>query len=139
MQVIMTKTGELKQVPDGYARNYLFPHKLAIAATEDSVKQAEATQAERAAAQQAKQSEYAALAAKLGKTELKLLLPANAQGKLFAAVRTQEVMRAFQEQSLVVTEEMLTLPNIKHTGDYEVKVKVPAHGGVAVKLEVTAA
>ncbi|EKD76459.1 MAG: hypothetical protein ACD_43C00107G0013, partial [uncultured bacterium] len=51
MQVIMLKTGELKQVADGYARNYLFPRKLAVAATSAAQKQAEAIRAKAAAEQ----------------------------------------------------------------------------------------
>jgi large subunit ribosomal protein L9 len=136
MQVIMTKTGELKEVPDGYARNYLFPKKLASAATESGVEQAQATQAQQAAAQQAKQVEYATLAKTLGSMQLIVGVPANEQGKLFAAVHAHEVVQAFAEQKLMITEPMMQLPVIKHTGDYTVIVRLPGHHAVSVAVTV---
>ena len=139
MQIVMTKTGELKQVPDGYARNYLFPNKLATAATGVAVEQAKTTQANRAADQAARQAEYATLAKTLSTTTLVISAAASDQGKLFAAVHLDAIMQALQAKGLTVEADLITLPMIKHTGDYQLTVRIPGQAAVSVALTVTAA
>lgn len=139
MQVIMSKTGELKQVPDGYARNYLLPNKLATAATDANVVAAKEIQAKHAADQQARQAEYAALSKNLSSTKLELTAPASEQGKLFAALKAIDVAKAFTGTGLTISEEMLKIPTIKHTGDYKIMVRIPGQSSVEVTLVVKAA
>lgn len=139
MQVIITKTGELKQVPDGYARNYLFPNKLATAATTTAVAAAKLTQAKHTADQQARQTEYAALVKTLTTTSLQLSAAASDKGKLFAAVHLAEIVQAFQQKNLPVTAEMVAMPAIKQTGDYQLTVRIPTQPSVIVALTVTPA
>ena len=135
----MTKTGELKQVPDGYARNYLLPNKLATAATTDAVKQAKVTQANLAADQASRQAEYVALQKMLTTTTLQLTASANDKGKLFAAVHMDAIVKAFADKQLPVNKDMISAPAIKHTGDYTITVRIPGQPAATVALIVSAA
>ena len=139
MQVIMVKTGELKQVPDGYARNYLFPHHLAKPATASGVEQAQATQAKQTAELQARAAEYAALSSQLNTTTLTLKAPANEHGKLFAAVHADQLVQAFKDANLSVTGDMITLPVIKTIGEHTINVKIPGQTSAKVVLNIIAA
>ncbi|MFA6475509.1 MAG: 50S ribosomal protein L9 [Patescibacteria group bacterium] len=139
MQVILNKTGQLKVVSDGYARNYLFPQKLAVPATEAEVVKVKKNQSvEEAVA--IKQAELnAALVEKLSHTRLTLTLPANEQGKLFAAVQKSDVATACKTQRMDVTEDMINLQTIKQVGEHTVAVQLPGLPVVELKLTVQAA
>ncbi len=139
MQVIMVKTGEMKQVPDGYARNYLLPNKLATAATDANVEEAKVIQAKHLADQQARQAEYAQLGKTLMNLKLEIAAAANEQGKLFAALKASDVVKQLTEHKLAISEEMIKMPAIKHTGDYKVTVRIPEQASVEVTLVVKAA
>ncbi|EKD78457.1 MAG: hypothetical protein ACD_41C00345G0005 [uncultured bacterium] len=125
MQVIMTATGEVKQVPNGYARNYLLPHKLATAATPEAIVQADAQQAQRAADQAAQQSVYSALAAKVAGTTVTYEVKASEAGRLFRAVHAEDIVGQLQSQGIVVPALSVTVPPIKQVGAYEATLRLP--------------
>lgn len=138
MQVIIVSTGELKNVADGYARNYLLPNHLALPATEAALKQAEATRTRLAAERAATVAEYQALATRLQTTQLTITTRANETGKLFAALHPQDIVPLFQAQKLPVAEKYITIEAIKQTGDHVVTVQLPDCEPVKVKLTVKA-
>ena len=120
------KKGELKEVSDGYARNYLLPRKLAAEATVDNInalKLREKAKAAQAAREKAQAQENAK---KLEGVQVIVRAKAGAGGKLFGAVTSAEISKALKEQFDIDVEENKIVQNdpIKNYGSYEVKCKL---------------
>ena len=88
------KKGEIKEVSEGYARNYLLPQKLAVAATATNVNTA--TQQKEAELQKAKRlvDEAKVLAAQLSKLEAKVPVKTGEGGRLFGSVTSKDIADA---------------------------------------------
>ncbi len=119
------KKGEMKDVSDGYARNYLLPRALAVEANRDNLNALELKEKARRA-QEAKERALAEEnARRLEGVVTTLRAKAGASGKLFGAVTTQEIADALKEQHGIELEKnKLVQPEpIKAYGSYEVKCK----------------
>ena len=120
------KKGEMINVSDGYARNFLFPRKLAMEATADALnakKNADAAVArrierERAAAMEAKKQ--------LESSPVKIFAKAGTAGRLFGSVTTKEISEALKAQhDIDIAKNQLALDEpIKSFGTFEVKAKL---------------
>ena len=120
------KKGELKEVSDGYARNYLLPRKLATEATADNInalKLKEKAKAAQIAREKAKAEEYAK---KLGAVQVIVRAKAGGAGKLFGAVTSEAISRALKEQFDMDIEKNKIVQGdpIKTFGSYTVKAKL---------------
>ena len=91
------KKGELKEVSDGYARNYLLPRKLASEATADNINTARLKEKARQAQIAAERAEAQETAKKLESVNLIIKAKAGQNGKLFGAVTSQEISEALKE------------------------------------------
>lgn len=138
MQVIITATGELKDVPDGYARNYLLPRQLAKAATATNRAQVEAQQSQLAAEQSAEQVRYAELAKQVAAATVHCPVKASATGRLFAAVHVADVVTALQQMDLTVPELAVTLPPMKQLGSYQGTLRLPGQPPVRFAINIEA-
>lgn len=134
--------GEVKNVADGYARNYLFPRKLAVPATPAALKQVEA-RAQAAAKRQAKLDEHArAQAAKLeGKT---LTVPARVgeQGRLYGSVTAADIAAAIAEvlgQPEFDRHQIELEQPLREVGEYEVPVRLSRNVRTTVTVAVVPA
>ena len=121
------KKGELVNVSDGYARNYLLPRKLAIAATEDNVAVMKQQEKARLRKQEADKAAAKDIAERLQSIVVKI--PARSGGtggKLFGAVTSKEISEALAEQCGIEIEKnkIVQEENIKTFGSYEVKCKL---------------
>ena len=120
------KKGELVNVSDGYARNFLFPRGLAAEA--DAQAMNELKNREESIRHHAEMEKKAAqeTAAKLKGQTLKLTARAGQGGKLFGSVTTKEISSALKEQfGLELDSKKLVLPDaIKSFGSYQVKAKL---------------
>lgn len=119
------KKGQMVEVSDGYARNFLIPRKLAVTATADNVntmKQQEKARLEREARERAAALE---LAAKLKDMPVHVKAKAGSGGRLFGSVTTKEISVALKEQYGVdVPKTSLQSDPIKAFGGYQVKAKL---------------
>ena len=120
------KKGELKEVSDGYARNYLLPRGLAAEATADNIntmKLKEKAKAAKLAAEKALAEENAK---KLSGVQVTIRAKAGKNGKLFGAVTSQEISDALKEQFGIDIEKNKIVQNdpIKNFGSYSVKAKL---------------
>ena len=118
--------GQLIEASEGYARNYLLPRKLAIAATADAINTMNLKEKARRA-EEARQKEAAMAAAE----RLKALLvnipaKAGAGGRLFGAVTTKEISDALKAQHNVdiPKQKLLLYDPIKAFGTYQVKARL---------------
>ena len=119
------KKGELKEVSEGYARNYLIPRKLATEATRDNLNAF--AQKEKAKRAQELRDRQAAEenAARLRDVVVTVRARAGANGRLFGAVTSQEIADALAEQHGITVEKNRIVQSepIKAFGNYEVKCK----------------
>ena len=92
------KKGELKEVSDGYARNYLLPRKLATEATADNLNAFRLKEKAKAAQIAREKAEAEENAKKLGAIQVKIAAKAGSNGKLFGSVTSKEISDALHEQ-----------------------------------------
>ena len=120
------KKGQLVEVSEGYARNFLLPRKLAIAATPDAINTMNLKEKARTAEEARLKAEAEATAEKLKECMVKLTAKAGSGGKLFGAVTTKEISEGLKEQFGVdVPKQKLVLEEpIKAFGSYQVKAKL---------------
>ena len=120
------KKGEMKEVSDGYGRNYLLPRKLATEATADNInamKLKEKAKAAQAAKEKAQAEEYAK---KLGAVQVVVRAKAGNSGKLFGAVTSEAISKALKEQFDMDIEKnkIVQADPIKTFGSFSVKAKL---------------
>ncbi len=120
------KKGQIVNVSDGYARNYLIPRKLAIEATADALNAIKNRDAALARKRELEQAQARELAGKLANMPVRVKKRAGESGKLFGAVTAKEIAEAFHEQhggELDHRKIVLDEP-IKAYGSYELKVRL---------------
>lgn len=138
MKVVLLEEDRLAQVSDGYARNYLFPKKLAIPATDQAVKHME----KRAEANRQKREDQRKgamnIADKLSSTTLIVKADAGEEGKLFGSVTAQDVASAIRETlSLEVDKRKINLnQQIKTIGEFSATVKLYHDVNAQLKIKV---
>ena len=119
------KKGEMKEVSEGYGRNYLLPRKLAVEATADNMNALRLKEKAKAAAIAAEKAKALENAKQLESVVVKIAARAGAAGKLFGAVTSQEISDALKEQFGIEIEKQKIIQSepIKSYGSYEVKCK----------------
>ncbi len=120
------KKGQLIEVSDGYARNFLLPRKLAVAANADNVNTMKLQEKAKKAREAAEKAEAEAVAERLKECVVKLSAKAGAGGRLFGAVTSKEIADGLKGQfgidvnkSKIVQEEP-----IKTFGTFQLKCKL---------------
>ena len=132
------KKGQLIEVSDGYARNFMLPKKLAIEATADAINTKnmndKATQ-ERIAKEKA---EALATSNKLREMTLTVYAKGGGQGRLFGAVTNAEIAAALEKSGIKLDKRKIVLnENIKNVGTYTVTCKLgyEINAPLTVKIE----
>ena len=120
------KRGQLVEVAEGYARNYLLPRKLAVLATADAVNTMQLRDKAKKAEDARLKAEAEAVSAKLKNSPVKVTARAGANGKLFGAVTSKEVSDALKEQhGIELAKQKIVMEEpIKAYGNYELKAKL---------------
>ncbi|ODU54536.1 MAG: 50S ribosomal protein L9 [Clostridium sp. SCN 57-10] len=120
------KKGQMVEVSDGYARNFLLPRKLANEATADALNAY--TQANKAAAHRIEVEKQTAneLKERLEKLQTKIYAKAGTGGRLFGSVTTKEISEGLKAQhGIDIPKTKLALDEpIKSFGTYQVKAKL---------------
>ena len=120
------KKGQMVEVSEGYARNFLLPRKLAIAATTDAINTMNLKEKARKAEEARQKAEAEATAEKLKECMVKLTAKAGNGGRLFGAVTTKENSDGLRQQfGIDIPKQKLVLDEpIKAFGSYQVKAKL---------------
>lgn len=120
------KKGQLVEVSEGYARNFLLPRKLAEAATADAINTMNLKEKARRAEEARLKAEAQATAEKLKECMVKIPARAGNGGRLFGAVTTKEISDGLMKQfGLNIPKQKLVLDEpIKAFGGYQVKAKL---------------
>ncbi|MBI5399978.1 50S ribosomal protein L9 [Candidatus Saganbacteria bacterium] len=130
----------LINVSAGYARNFLFPRKLAGTATPKAIAVMKKKQEEKRQQMEARRAEFHAMAEKLNSLEITIEADAGEGGKLFGSVTSQDISLAVSKEAGFTVEKKkisLTEP-IKSLGDYKVPVKIYQEIGAVLKVKVLA-
>ena len=120
------KKGEMKEVSDGYARNFLLPKKLASEATADNINALKLKEKAKAAQIAKEKAAAMEISEKLGGIQVTIKAKAGNGGKLFGAVTSQEISKALKEQHGIEIEKnkIVMKDSIKNFGSYTVKAKL---------------
>lgn len=129
------KKGDLINVPDGYARNFLFPKNLAVEADNAALSE---MKSQKDAAEHHRKEEIAAaqaLADKLNGKTVVLSAKAGSSGRLFGSITSKEIAdeinRAF---SVSIDKKKLSVADIKNFGEYTAQLKL--YQGISAKINV---
>ena len=129
--------GAVVRVSNGYARNFLFPRKLAAPVTETARRQLEKLKREREEAQKVLAAEAAALSGRLSGVSVTLAVKTSDGEHLYGSVGAAEIVTALASQGFTVERSAVEIPEvIKELGVYEVKVKLAAGQEATIKAWV---
>jgi large subunit ribosomal protein L9 len=136
----VAKAGQVKDVADGYARNFLIPRRLAVAATPSALKQVAEVQA--IAARHAADEETAAreLKQRLEAQPIVIEAKAGSQGRLYGSVTTADVASAIQKQvgASVDRRELELTDPVRQVGSFQVNARLHRAVNANVTIEVRA-
>jgi len=120
------KKGEMVEVSEGYARNYLLPRNLAVKATADNMNALKQKEQARKAQIEREKEQAKEYAKQLGASVVKVRAKGGENGKLFGSVTSKEIAEALKEQHGIVLEKnrIVLEENIKSFGSYDVKCKL---------------
>ncbi len=144
MKVILTqdvkgqgKTGDIVNVSDGYARNFLFPKKLAKEASSQNLNAANIAIAAQKHKKEVEKSDAKELADKMSGMVVTIPVKCGANGKLFGGITAKEVAIALlEEHKIEIDKKKFSVPNIKEIGEYDATVKVYAEINTKIKVVV---
>ena len=135
------KKGQLIDISDGYARNFLLPRKLAVPATPEALNTMRQQEKARLAQEAAERAAALELAEKLKGCMVKIPAKAGNGGKLFGSVTSKEVSEALKAQlgfDIAKTKIVLADP-IKSFGSYQLKCKLGYEISGTINVTVTEA
>ena len=120
------KKGQLVEVAEGYARNFLLPRKLAGPATADAMNTLRLQEKAKRAEEARQRAEALEIVEKLKNSPVKIAARAGANGKLFGAVTSKEVSDALQAQyGIELGKQKIVMDEpIKAYGSYQLKAKL---------------
>jgi len=129
--------GEVKEVADGYARNYLIPKKLAVLADSKAANVVEAQLKKRARQQAQTETEMKELAKQLEGLEIVLQAKAGAKDRLYGSITNADVAEEIEKSAgIVVDKRKIELDEpIREVGSYEIAIKLT--GDIVPKVKLT--
>ncbi|MCL2833861.1 MAG: 50S ribosomal protein L9 [Treponema sp.] len=145
MKVILIKDlsplgedGDVKDVASGYARNFLFPRKIAVPYNEHTVKLLEARREVIESRKQEKRLDAAGIKEKLESIHFEFTMPAGPNGKLYGAVTTQTIADELAKQGHQIERKRIELAgsNIKSVGKYKATIRLYENATAEITVTV---
>ena len=120
------KEGQMVEVAEGYARNYLLPRKLAVPATTDAMNTMKLKEKARRAEEARQKAEAEAAVEKLKNCMVRMTARGGDNGKLFGSITSKEIADELKNQyDLDISSKKLVMPEpIKSFGNYEIQAKM---------------
>lgn len=118
------RAGEIKEVADGYARNFLFPKKLALPATSDAIKTAQTQAAGKARSRVRLQEELSEVAKLIDGKELHFKARAGEKGRLHGSITSAQIAEELSNLANVeIDKKKVAIEEpLRQIGDHEVKI-----------------
>ena len=135
------RIGEVVRVRQGYARNYLFPRKLATDATPENVRLMERKRARVEVEEKNREAEITARIEALGKIMLSVVEKADASGTLYGSVGPATIVKLLAKKGVEVAEKDIRLEeHIKSVGTHEIPIHVwgEHYAGIQIVVEAEA-
>ncbi|MDO9578031.1 MAG: 50S ribosomal protein L9 [Candidatus Cloacimonadales bacterium] len=144
MKIILTKdvkklgeAGNIVKVADGYARNFLFPQKLAVPATKHNLSKVEAIKKEAEAEKLAMESKYHELVKQLADVELIFVRKADENEHLFGSVSETDIVKALAEKDIELHRSFIKMEkHLKEIGSFEVEIDFTSDIKTTLKVKV---
>lgn len=131
----VAKANEIKEVKDGYARNYLFKNNLAVEATKENIHRLNKKLEKIAATEEQRIQNAKDLVEKLTKLEVKMKKKAGEKGRLFGAITSAEIADEVKALGIELDKKLIDLKTpIKEVGVFNVDVNI--YKGIKGQLRV---
>tara|TARA_B100000886_G_scaffold149980_1_gene101958 strand:+ start:93 stop:539 length:447 start_codon:yes stop_codon:yes gene_type:complete len=132
------KAGEIVNVKDGFARNYLIPQKKAIVANKKNKLNLSDKMSQISENNQIKIEDAENLKSKIEGKTIKIDMEANDDGKLYGAINQKFIVEQVKQSlSIELQAESIILYPIKSIGDYEVKLRLYEEIQASIRLEIS--
>ena len=119
------KKGQMLEVSDGYARNYMLPRKIAMEATADAINTMRMNDKATQERQARERAEAMELAKRMKAMTLTLYAKGGGAGRLFGSVTSQEIADALQSQGITLDKRKIVIDEpIKNVGTYTIRCKL---------------
>lgn len=146
MKVILLKdikgTGKKDQIieaSDGFARNYLFPRKLAVEASASNLNAIENAKSAQSHRKEVERQEAQELAKKMGDMVVEIAVRAGENGRLYGKVTNQEVADALKAKyGMDIDKRKITVDAVKNVGETEAVIKLCPEISAKIKLNIVA-
>ena len=133
------KRGDIVEVSEGHARNFLLPKGIAFPATDGAVAQAGAMRRARDLRDAADRESAQTIASKLVATTITIPMKAGAEGRLFGSVTAADVASAIEAQAHIsLDKRKLSVEHIKTTGSHQVTAKLHHDVEFPITVEIIA-
>ena len=131
------KKDQVVEVSDGYARNFLFPKKLAIPADAKVINDIKNKQSSAKHKEEVERENARALAKKLSETTIKLTAEAGSDGRFYGAITSKDIAEALKAQAGIEADKRKILLDspIKAFGTYKIELKI--YADISSKFNVT--
>lgn len=132
------RLGDVKNVSDGYGRNFLLPRQLAKIATEQTMKEADALKKKAEQMENIKVEKAKQLAESMKELKIEITRKANEKGTLFDGIKNLDIANALKDKiGYRIEEYMIKLAEpIKHIGSYTIDLELAPEVTTQVMLEV---
>lgn len=146
MKVILKKdvnnlgrSGEIKVVKDGYARNFLLPRDMVELATEGALKAWKNSADKRAKRVSTEDAALKELAKRLDAVTLSFSRPVSEDGVMFGSVAKSDIIKNLAAADMDVSKEMIKLPaSLKAVGTFEVEIALKMDIAAKIKVAISA-
>jgi large subunit ribosomal protein L9 len=147
MKVILKKDfihlgreGEIKEVKDGYARNFLIPKGIAIVATEGAIKSLKASEERRKKKIEQRNKVLKELAQKISQLTLSFSRTKNEEGHMFGSVTKSDIIKALKAANIEIDRDNIILSSpLKEFGTFDIKVVLSPDISTSFKVNITPA
>lgn len=132
--------GDIVDVADGHARNFLFPKGHALKASPGAIDQAKSMRASRDAKDHESREAATAVASKLVPKTITITAKASSEGKLFGSVSAGDIAEAIQAQtSIEIDRKEIVVDGVRTVGSHTATASLHADVSFPITLEVVAA
>ena len=133
------KKDQIVEVSDGYARNFLFPKKLAVIADNKVISETRSKEESKQFRLKEEKAAAKALAEKIGSLTVKITASSGSDGRLYGSVTSKDISEALLKQHKIDIDKrkLILSENIKAYGTYNVEVKVYPEITATLKVTVT--
>ena len=122
------EAGEIKEVADGYGRNFLLPNKLALLATEENIRKIKEDEEKLAKVAERDLILTEKIAEQLNGQSIEIIAKSNEEGRFYAAITGSAIVKKLKEKGFTINKNQIIIPEaIKEAGEYQATV-VLDHG-----------